>query len=266
MLLVYLQIKHRRSRNDVVKDVALDFLVVGPLLIAAEGVDLQRHAKLRRLQLSHHHGEVMVQLRVIVEIGLDVGAEDAEVGLLATVHDLARVDVVGLVVFEDVFFFLGDVVLYQRIMLIFLQHLGRAVANGVHVDVDAAGDASSTRLRHASPVGEGSRNQRVGRDGSDGVIPVLHLHRSEVDFLHSAVGLSHHDPVADAEHVVDRQLYAAHKAFDRVLEDEQEHGRDGAQSDDDAAEALAQEESGDKQHTNSDDDAFDDLYQTFDGF
>ena len=37
-------------------------------------------------------------------------------------------------------------------------------------------------------------------------------------------------------------------------------------SDDDAAEALAQKESGDKQHADGDDDAFDDLYQTFDGF
>ena len=207
MFLVYLQIKHRRSRNDVVKNVALDLFVVGPLLVATEGVDLQRHAKLRRLQLSHHHGEVMVQLRVIVEIGLDVGAEDAEVGLLATVHDLASVDVVGLVIFEDVCLFLSDVIFYQSIMFVFLQHLGRAVANGVHVDVDAAGDASSTRLRHASPVGERGRDQRVGRDGSDGVIPVLHLHRSEVDFLHSAVGLPHHDPVADAEHVVDPAVY-----------------------------------------------------------
>ena len=40
MLLVNLQIKHRRRRNDMVEDVALDFLVVDPLLVVTEGVNL----------------------------------------------------------------------------------------------------------------------------------------------------------------------------------------------------------------------------------
>ena len=83
----------------MVEDVALDFFIIGPLLVTAEGIDLKRHAELGRLQLSHHHGEVVVEFRVVVEVGLDVGAEDAQVGLLTAVHDLAGVDVVGLVVF-----------------------------------------------------------------------------------------------------------------------------------------------------------------------
>ena len=139
----------------MVEDVALDFLVVDPLLVAAEGVDLQRHAELRGLQLPDHHSEVVVQLRVVVEVGLDVGAEDADVGLLAPVHNLRCVDVVGFVVLGDVFFALRDIVFHQGIMLVFFQHLRRAITDGVHIDVDGSGDASSTRLRHATPVGEG---------------------------------------------------------------------------------------------------------------
>ena len=155
----------------MVKDVALDFLVVDPLLVVTEGINLQRHAKLGGLQLSHHHGEVVVQLRVVVDVGFDIGAEDAEVGLLATVHDHARVDTVGFVVFEDVFLFLGDVVFHQGVLLVFLQHLGRTVADSVHVDVDGARDAAATRLRHAAPVGEGRRYHGIGGYGGDGEIP-----------------------------------------------------------------------------------------------
>ena len=116
MLLVNLQIKHRRRRNDVVEDVTLDFLVVDPLLVTAESIDLHWHAKLGGLQLSDHHRKVVVQLRVVVDIGFQVGTEDAEVSLLATVHDLRRVDVVGFIVFGDVFFALRDVVFHQRIV------------------------------------------------------------------------------------------------------------------------------------------------------
>ena len=197
------QVEHGRGGDDVVEDVALDFLVVDPLFVAAESVDLQRHAKFGGLQLAHHHGQVVVQLGVVVEVGLDVGAEDAQVGLLASVHDFARVDAVGLVVFGDVFLLLGDVVLHQAVMLVFLQHLGRAIADGVHVNVEAARDASSARLRHAAPVGERTGNQRVSGDGGDGVVPVLHLHGGEVDFQDVAIGGTHHNPVADAEHIVD---------------------------------------------------------------
>ena len=77
MFLIDFKVKHRCRRNDMVEDVALDFLVVDPLLVAAESVDLQRHAKFSGLHLSHHHGEVMVQLRVVVQVSLDVGSENA---------------------------------------------------------------------------------------------------------------------------------------------------------------------------------------------
>ena len=75
MFLIDFKVKHRRRRNDMVEDVALDFLIIDPLLVTAEGVDLQRHAKLGGLHLPDHHGEIVVQLRVVVEVGLDIGAE-----------------------------------------------------------------------------------------------------------------------------------------------------------------------------------------------
>ena len=72
MLLIDFKVKHRCRRNDMVEDVALDFLIVDPLLVAAEGVDLQRHTKFGGLHLTHHHHEIVVQLRVVVEVGLDI--------------------------------------------------------------------------------------------------------------------------------------------------------------------------------------------------
>ena len=40
MFLIDFKVKHRRRRNDMVEDVAMDFLVVDPLLVTDEGVDL----------------------------------------------------------------------------------------------------------------------------------------------------------------------------------------------------------------------------------
>ena len=111
MLLVDLQVKHGRGGNDVVEDVALDFFVVDPPFVAAESVYLQRHAKFGRLHLAHHHREVVVQLGIVVDVSLDVGAENAQVGLLATVQYFVSVDVVGFVVFNYIFLFLNEIVL-----------------------------------------------------------------------------------------------------------------------------------------------------------
>ena len=261
MLLVYSQIKHRCRRNDMVEDVALDFLIVDPLLITAEGIDLQRHAKLGGLHLPHHHGQVVVQLGVVVEVGLDVGAEDAEVGLLAPVHNLACVDFIGLIVFFYVFLTLDDIVLYEGIVFIFLQHFRRAVTDGVHIDVDGARDTSSARFRHSAPIGKGRRNQRVGRDGGNGVVPALHFYRSEVDFQYVTIGRTNGNPIAYAEHVVDRELDATHKSLDGVLENKYDDGRHGAHTNQDSADFGAQHISDNNQNREDVEHDLDDLYQ-----
>ena len=83
----------------MVENVALDFLIVDPFLVAAESVNLQRNTKLGRLHLSHHHGQVVVQLWVVVEVSLDISAEDAQIGLLASIYDFARINAVGFFLF-----------------------------------------------------------------------------------------------------------------------------------------------------------------------
>ena len=50
-------------------------------------------------------------------------------------------------------------------------------ADALLVQVDAALDAPPTRLRHAPPVAERIRNQALGGDVGDRLVPVLHLDR-----------------------------------------------------------------------------------------
>ena len=247
MLLVNLQVKHGRGGNDVVEDVALDFFVVDPPFVAAESVYLQRHAKFGRLHLAHHHCEVVVQLGIVVDVSLDVGAENAQVGLLATVQYLVSVDVVGFVVFNYIFLFLNEIVLNKGITLVFLNHLRRAVADGVNIDVYGACNASSARFRHAAPIGERVGNQVVSRDGGDGVVPILHFHGGQVDFYDIAVGGTHHNPVAEAKHVVDGKLQATHESFDDVLENQQNDRRHGTQTEENIADFGAQNKGDDDQ-------------------
>ena len=139
----------------MVENVALDVFVVVPLLVAAEGIDLQRHSEFGGLQLTYHHRKIVVELRVVIEVSLDIGTENAQIGLLAPIHDFTRVDMISLIVFGDVFLAFCDVIFHQGVMFVFFKHLWRAIMDGVHVNVDASGDASSVRLRHAAPIGEG---------------------------------------------------------------------------------------------------------------
>ena len=88
----------------MVEKVALDVFVGRPFLFAAENVNLNWNAKLSRLQLSHNHGHVVVDVWIAVDVFAQVSPENAEVGLLSSVDDLACVDAVGFVVFEDFLF------------------------------------------------------------------------------------------------------------------------------------------------------------------
>ena len=90
--------------NDVVEEVALDVFVGRPFLFVAENVNLNRNAIFSGLQLSHNHSHIVVDVRIVVDVFAQVSPENAEVGLLSSVDDLACVDAVGFVVFEDFLF------------------------------------------------------------------------------------------------------------------------------------------------------------------
>ena len=195
----------------MVEQVTLNLLVSGPVFLFAECIDLQGDAELSRLELTHHLRHVLVDVRIRFDISGDVGTEHAEVGLLTTVDDIRGVNPVGFVIFLDISLFLFKIFLNALNLLETFQHLGRAKLNALAVDGEAPHDASSTAFRHASPVGELIGDHRGGGYGGDCVVKVLYLYGGEVDFQHRAIGLTHHNPVANAQHVVQCQLDAAHK-------------------------------------------------------
>lgn len=88
----------------MVEKVALYVFVIDPSLFVAENVNLNWNAIFCGLQLSHNHGHIVVDVWIVVDVFAQVSPENAEVGLLSSVDDLACVDAVGFVVFEDFFF------------------------------------------------------------------------------------------------------------------------------------------------------------------
>lgn len=88
----------------MVENVALYVFVIDPSLFITEDVNLNRNAIFSRLQLSYNHGHIVVNVWIVVDVFAQVSPENAEVGLLSSVDDLACVDAVGFVVFEDFFF------------------------------------------------------------------------------------------------------------------------------------------------------------------
>ena len=87
-------------------------------------------------------------------------------------------------------------------------------------------------VRHAAPVLERTGYQRVRREHDDGIVPVLHLDYGERHVDDHAVGYCrrHYNPVADAQHIVARELYAGHESEYRVLENQHQSGGEGTES------------------------------------
>lgn len=66
-------------------------------------------------------------------------------------------------------------------------------------------DTSSTGDLHTPPVLERIGNQRIRRNGGNGLVKVLHLDRGQGNFDDIAIGpvFIESDPIADPYHVVD---------------------------------------------------------------
>ena len=113
-----------------------------------------------------------------------------------------------------------------------LHLFGSAEAYRRGVDRQRPLDAASAAFAHAAPVLERVAHQRIGRDGRDGLVEILHLDRRQRDLDDISVGavFRHGDPVSRAQHVVGRELYAGHQPEDAVAEDEHQHGGRGAES------------------------------------
>ena len=232
--------------KHVLEDLALQVLVGDPLGAVGEEVELQGKALRGGLQLAHHDGHAAVDAGVMLEVVLEIVAEDVEV--------------------DHEFVFPLDA--FEPAATLKLGHLlVGAERDGAHVDVYGTLDTAAAALLHAAPVLERVAHESIGRYGGDGLVPVAHLDGGEGHLLHIAVGpvLGHGDPVAGAQHVVGRELYACHETHDGVFEHEHEHGGRGSQGGEYVAGILVDEDADHDDEGHADDHDLEHLVDALDG-
>ena len=185
-------------------------LIVHPLLVAQEEVELQGQSVGRRLQLANHEEHIAVHLFAFLHESLHVFSVELHVDVFAQQ------------------LFAAEVALRREP---FAQGLVHA-AYGMLLEEELPRHSSAVSLKHTLPVSEGIINEGLGREGDDRIVEVTDFHRCERHANHRTVcsRLRHGNPVAYVHHVVARQANARHEPFNRVLEDEHEHGRRGTQT------------------------------------
>ena len=194
----------------MVKNIALNRFVIGPDLVFAKDVDLDRQPLWGGGQLPYEKGHFLTDLRVVFQIGFYIGAEGADIGHAPAIGQVREIDLVEFVVFGQFLFFtfnmIGDILDFAKT----LDHLLVQEFDGADIDIYRTLDPAAARILHPAPVFERFADQGIGGDGGDGLIPVLHLDRRQRHVEHIAVGavFGHFDPVAARDHAVDRKLDA----------------------------------------------------------
>ena len=183
--------KLRCHRKEVIKDVRLDVLVGCPVLDRAETVNFDGEAQTLRGELPDQQRHFLVDVGMVAQIGLDVGAEGPHIGESPTVHLLVfpvfwKRGVGGVDFLPFRFKIFGDML----DLLEACEHFIRAEADRVGVDEQASFDASATAFRHAPPVFERAADECVGWNGGDGFVPVSNFDRGEADLFDIAVGVA----------------------------------------------------------------------------
>ena len=136
----------------MIEDIGLNVFVRGPLNVVTEAIDLDRQAFGGRLQLPHDQCHVLVNLRMMLEVVVDIGAEGADVGELSQVYIVCARRRQCVVVGLEIGLLLIDIVFQQRELREAL-HLGVGQkTNGVEIDMERALDPPAARLRHTAPV------------------------------------------------------------------------------------------------------------------
>ncbi len=96
--------------NQVVEDVGLDGLVPGPGLIVTEYINLQGQSFGSGFELADQKGHILMDLRILLEVGDDIGSKQSCIGLAAAVDDLRSVNSVFPVELLDLLLPVADVV------------------------------------------------------------------------------------------------------------------------------------------------------------
>ncbi len=253
----------------MVEDVGLDRLVGSPGGVVAEDVDLQGEPFGGGGELAHQEGHLLVDAGVAAQVGDAVGAKGADVGQAAAVGqhlEFLGADVLA-VVFFDLAHLLFQIGAQQADALELLEQRFIDEADGVDVDGEGALDAAAAAFAHPPPVAKGGRDQLIGRDGGDGLVPVLHPHGGQGNIDDIAVGavLGHLDPVPLPHQIHGGDLHPGHQAENGILEDQQQDSGHSPQPGDEEEGAAVGQLRQDEDEAEQENDQFDRLHQAADG-
>ena len=162
-----------------------------------------------------------------MQIGVHVFSEDSKIGLIPTINEHRLIGTDPFVVFIDhllpVFYKGLDKLNFLEPLNIFRSEEFYRIL----FYIDGTFYSSSIRLLHSAPVLKRIRDQTIGRNGSVSVVPVLYSNGSQSYFSNESVcaKLAKGDPVANANRIIYRNLYAGDKSQDGIFKYQQHHRR-----------------------------------------
>ena len=204
-----------------------------PHLACRKEIQFQRQTVLRRLELTHHKRHV----------GIDILAHLQMLHQIATEHSTVRHPALGSLSISQ-----------QSLIPISQQFLLSAETHRTHVKAQMPlHPATRTVLFHATPVLKRFAHKRIRRNSIYRLIPIAHLHSSEVHLLHTSVHtmFRQRNPVTLAQHVVGRQLHTRHQPHNRVLEYQHQHRGSRAKPHKQVERRLSEENAEHKNHTHT---------------
>ena len=178
------------------------------------------------LKIPYHTSEVLIDIGKTFQVVGQIGTEYSEIGLTSPIDQNRVVYVMFFIILFHHLLGLLHIIGQQLDFLIFSQHFGGTESYTVHIDIDRTLHTPSTGLLHTPPILKRIADQQIGRDGSDGIVPIAHLHRIERHFNHRTVGsvFGHSNPVTYFQHIICRKLNAGHKSHDTVFKHQHQDG------------------------------------------
>src|SRR5690606_1791346 len=141
------QAKLRQHSQNVVKNIALDALVVHPGGFIGKAIHLDRNTVRRGLHHAHHLNHVLMNFRVTLDISHAVSAEGAQVGQ-ATVIDRIQTGTAQLLVGAlQIFFFVVQVIAQQGKARQAIDFCWSQKSNAGGIDAQGALDTTAARDR-----------------------------------------------------------------------------------------------------------------------
>ena len=152
--------------------------------------------------MAHQNGHILINGREAFQIRLTVGTKNDEIREVMSVSEyiiIFRGEFFLIIVFDFVEF-VFEIGTQKFYCLEFLNLFGAEKTNGLNINEKGSLDAPSAAFAHASPVFKGGRNEFVGRDRGNGIVPVADAHRGEgyIDYFSVRIVFGNFDPIAGA--------------------------------------------------------------------